>query len=282
MTAGLSFVAGVAGATLTIFVTALDECSFLVPLVAQATSPHVALVRGLVFVVTMLSLSVAVCLAAVLLRTEMSRRGKSKNDEDDEASEIITKVTGAVVCWILAGYYYYKVRAARRAGAASEDADSEHDSDMFTPINRPDDAQISEDTLSHIVGTVNSSDMLILVATNSNELATPLLLPDESSDDPLHSNERAVQPWTIITLTIAGSLDEMSYFSGLIIANVFNPVQLCIGTLLASLLVLVMIDTLVKKCGGCIRVLNRIPIYAIVGLFALFLTIDLVWDLVHS
>lgn len=85
-------------------------------------------------------------------------------------------------------------------------------------------------------------------------------------------------PWTVISLTFLGSLDEISYFPALLVGGVFTNIELCVGTLLAACLILVTITVFLSQCKPLIDWLDSIPLYGIVGVFAIVLTVGVIVD----
>lgn len=102
---------------------------------------------------------------------------------------------------------------------------------------------------------------------------------DSSSDDDNDSQGRDVSAtpsvWMIMSLTTLGALDEISYFPALLVGNVFSPSELCIGTLLASGIILVIVLMFLSKFKPLVDFLDSIPLYGIVGIFAVILTAGL-------
>ena len=259
--------AGIMEATITIFVTTLDDSLFLVPLVAQAGTPRLALFHGMIFVVTMEALSIVICLLAVLLQV-----GLTGNDQ--EKTETILEATGAGLCWCLAGFYYYKAWAKKRARSLVRRLDE-------TTVQANQDSSQQHATTDELEATTESPVNLEMQNLTEEFEGDGLVRAcDDAPESIPHLQNDSIQAWTIISLTCAGSLDEMSYFSGLIIANVFTPLEICLGTLIASLAILVLIDMMVRQCQRCLQILDQIPLYAVISVFALMLTVDLVWDLV--
>ena len=89
---------------------------------------------------------------------------------------------------------------------------------------------------------------------------------------------RRPSPFTVVSLTALGSLDEVSYFPSLVLGSVFSPLDLCLGTLVASCIILLAISLLLSTCGPLLHWLDRIPLYGIVAAFALVLTVSVVLD----
>mmetsp|Transcript_21324 Transcript_21324/g.32007 ORF Transcript_21324/g.32007 Transcript_21324/m.32007 type:complete len:331 (-) Transcript_21324:170-1162(-) len=99
-------------------------------------------------------------------------------------------------------------------------------------------------------------------------------------DDDSDNKEMNTIPTTpsigmIISLTTLGALDEISYFPALIMGKIFSPMELCIGALLASVIILCVIVFFLGQCKPLVDFLDSIPLYGIVGMFAVVLTIGL-------
>ena len=75
-----------------------------------------------------------------------------------------------------------------------------------------------------------------------------------------------------------GSLDEMAYFPSLLLAGVFSPLELCLGTLLAAVVMLGVVLYALRPCQPLMQCLDRIPLYAVVTMFAILLTVEFVWE----
>ena len=86
-------------------------------------------------------------------------------------------------------------------------------------------------------------------------------------------------PWTVVSMTFIGALDEISYFPALLIGGLFSPFELCLGALLAACLILAIITIFLSQCRPLIEWLDTIPLYGIVGMFAVALTIGVLVDL---
>ncbi|GKY99734.1 hypothetical protein MPSEU_000927400 [Mayamaea pseudoterrestris] len=245
---------GILEATLTILLTTLEDCVWLVPLVAQATDAKIALAHGIIFVSTFVGLSVSICALAILMEGGLAASVKN--------ADLILEGAGAILCWSLAGYFYYKAwsKKRRRAQQRREQED----------LRRENDTEY---------GTVGAA------ADGSDGEAHRLVKENDAPKgaEPFQSTEMAeadtIQPWMIISLTVAGSLDEISYFPGLVVGQIFTPAELCIGTLLASLLILGLVNLLVQRCKGCLRILDKVPLYAVIALFAVILTVQVAWEL---
>ena len=97
---------------------------------------------------------------------------------------------------------------------------------------------------------------------------------EQEPDEPL-----AFDPWTVMSMTCLGALDEISYFPALLVGHVFSGWELCVGTFLAACLILLVITTFLAPCRPLMEWLDGIPLYGIVAMFATVLTISVLVDL---
>ena len=106
------------------------------------------------------------------------------------------------------------------------------------------------------------------------------ILAPEDEDAPLE--EVAWNPCLVVSLTIVGALDEVSYFPSLILGKVFSPVDLCLGSLLAAGLIVAIVGLFLTRCRPILEFLDRVPLYAILFVFATVLTIGAILDYVDE
>jgi hypothetical protein len=232
---------GLAGATATVIVTTLEDCVWLVPFVAHAPSVSVALIHAGIFVVTFELLAIGISLVTFLLGGSL--QGVLG------LGDIVLGAVGALLCWILAAYLYLRARRKRREREA-------------LPSSSQPDAKGE-------YGSLESADGDLNAAASDNG-------PGPGDGE---SQGQGAQPWMIVTLTILGSLDEVSYFPALILGGVFTATELCLATLLSSLIILVVLHFFLTQCQPLLDVLDSIPLYGIVAFFAVLLSIEVVWEL---
>jgi len=105
--------------------------------------------------------------------------------------------------------------------------------------------------------------------TAAQEAAHLAAQPKEDAAPEAAAPEDKTDPTTLslVTVAILGSLDDFCVFFGLLLADTFHPLQLAIGVLVGSCLV-------VLFCKGAtffepvVWLLERIPLWAIIGCFA--------------
>ena len=119
---------------------------------------------------------------------------------------------------------------------------------------------------------------------NENEIETTTLKGDNHREDDVdvvvdvdlenQNGTRRFQPFTVCSLTFLGGLDELTYFPTLIIGKTFTFYQLSFGALLACFFILIVITTILSKCRPVLEWMDSIPLYVIISIFALFLTVE--------
>jgi hypothetical protein len=240
---------GLAGATATVIVTTLEDCVWLVPFVVHAPSVSVALIHAGTFVVTFELLALGISLVTYLLGESLSASGLL------ELGDLILGAVGALLCWILAAFLYLRARRKQREREALPSSSSQPDA---------------------------KGDYGSLEGAESAALNAPVSASGHDASDGDFQGEsqgQGARPWLIVTLTILGSLDEVSYFPALILGGVFTATELCLATLLSSLIILVVLYFFLAQCKPLLDVLDSIPLYGIVAFFAVLLSIEVIWEL---
>jgi hypothetical protein len=108
------------------------------------------------------------------------------------------------------------------------------------------------------VVVVPSEEDVLLATTSSDtsmdyEQEEDKVYDDDDDDDGnTTSPVTTFQPFVVMTLTVVGSLDEISYFPLLILGKVFTPIDIIISTFLASIC-MVCIVTTVPAVFGILR-----------------------------
>ena len=81
-----------------------------------------------------------------------------------------------------------------------------------------------------------------------------------------------------MSLTTLGALDELSYFPALLIGKIFTPLEICLGTLLAAVIILMVVGCCLAQCRPLVNCLDRIPIYTVIAVFATILTLEVLYE----
>lgn len=112
--------------------------------------------------------------------------------------------------------------------------------------------------------------------------SVPYHAPDSDDNNVGEGGAVSLSPWTVVSLTFLGALDEVSYFPSLLLGKVFSPLDLCLGTFLAACLVLSVVTLFLSRCQPLLDCLDRIPLYAILSIFATILTVGVILDFVQD
>jgi hypothetical protein len=230
-------------ASVTVFLTTLEDTLWLVPLL----NPNhfiLAVSHALLYILTftLLSLSIGV-LTLFITRSAV---------DNLENQDVVLSVAGACFCWIVAAILYYKAwqKRLRRVKIQEENESTNDDEEeCFT-------------TASETYGA----------AATSSSGADEVDALTEVDEPP------KFQLWLVVTLTVIGAIDEVSYFPGLIAGGIFSVAELTLGTTIASVMILLIVCVFLAPCQPVLDFLDQIPLYFFVSIFAIILTADAVWQ----
>ena len=240
--------AGLLGATLLVTATTIDDAVWLIPHCASPTLPlPIRILHALLFVLTLECLAV-LCVGVSLILEEAVLNSTSSKDD----ASIFLGALGALLCWgISIGLYIKKLLKRRRRQQQQETEKRNYVLTEETPLQSPLNISEEDEEQSH------------------DE-------KDQDGEESTTSSQASASPWIIVTLTTLGALDEISYFPALIVSNVFSPWQLLWGTFLASIVILIIVLQFLAKFQPLVDFLDSIPLYGIVGMFAVVLSLG-VW-----
>jgi len=264
-----------ATASVTVLLTTLEDGVWLVPLVLHAASRTIAAVHALTFVTTFTLLSLSIGLATVLILQQATASGGKTSLELRQEGGALLSAVGAILCWLIAAILYYKAwrkrqRRERQQAEQRRLSDAETAA-MFEPVDDMAPARSKHDEVveyGSIPSGGNDED-----DNDNNETPAASAAEDENHH---------LQIWLVVSLTIVGALDEISYFPGLVVGKVFSVAELTLGTAIASLLILLIVCVALAPCRPVLDFLDRIPLFTVVALFATILTISAVWEYTHE
>lgn len=165
-------------------------------------------------------------------------------------------LVGAILCWIIALYLYIRSVLKRRKKEAQK---------MLLSCSTEEKEELNAQQISYSsVGLVGS----LVDDSNSENIFSP-------GPEQVEENSK-LGLFTVFTLTLLGALDELTYFPSLIIGGTFRPVELAVGALIACVLILVVISCVLTAFQPILELMDRIPLYAVVALFAAILSVDAV------
>ncbi|KAL9183503.1 hypothetical protein ACHAXT_004359 [Thalassiosira profunda] len=264
--------AGVSGSTLLVVATTAVDAIWLVPYMSPSLPLLTRITHGVLFVATFECLVAGSVGVAVGMRWAVEANEFGEGDaqsitgEGKRKRDIVLGSIAAAICWVVAiALYLRKVLKRRRRAEA------------MAMLHRATTQRVKNTTY---YGTVDDCPECHAMGWNA-----PLDEEDEDEEEkdknPAEEEDmvsRRPSPFTVVSLTALGSLDEVSYFPSLVLGSVFSPLDLCLGTLVASCIILLAISLLLSTCGPLLHWLDRIPLYGIVAAFALVLTVSVVLE----
>jgi hypothetical protein len=259
---------GIAGATGLVLLTTLDDCVWLVPFVAAAPTRRIATLHALTFLLTLEALAIVLSIGTfVVVVAGTTRKGGQDVVVVVEKEELdpLLAIIAAILCWILAGYLIFKKWQKQRRKRQQRNSIDNNDTAQKTSVDYygaiPLDDDSSPDTSSRGV-------LLLVEDNNSNNTSEPTTTAAPSS---------AHQPGIVMSLTFLGFLDEVAYFPSLILGHIFSAVELCVGSLLAGLIMVGIVTICLAPCRPFIEWLDtHVKMYGVVTIFAIVLTIQIV------
>jgi len=261
---------GLFGATVTVTATTIDDAiwliSYVLPSSATASSTTngerwsktARILHGVIFVSSLEALAIASVIVAWAIKAGAVHHEKTDKkvdpdatdaDQDDDA--LVFGIVAACLCWSLALLFYIKRVLKRRRRQMNQNQQQEAERQQLTENNAE-------------YGSSSSSSL------------------QSTQASPAKSSASCTSVSTVLSLTILGALDEVSYFPALILGDIFTPLEVCLGTLLAALAILGIITTCLAKFQPLVDALDRIPIYVVISIFATFLTVGVIYDLFTS
>lgn len=153
---------------------------------------------------------------------------------------------GAGVAWFIALFLYVKKWLKRRRRSAAR-------------------------ALQEQTQKVEGENRLLSVTYGSTVVGSPERSKEEEEE------HIGMRPWDVLSFTLLGALDEISYFPAILLSNTFTIVQLNIAALIASVGVLCIIQFLLVAFTPVLEWMDKnIPLYGVVALFAILLTVEAV------
>jgi ABC-type multidrug transport system fused ATPase/permease subunit len=256
--------AGTAGAACMILLTTLDDCVWLVPFVSHTTTRRIAILHSFTFAATLIGLTSIVSVVTVLIKQWFLKRSSDLGLGHHAGKWSISgsqlwNVVAAALCWSLAGYFYYRSWLKRKKRQQRESHE------------RPAAAVEEASAVSNLrSNNVHESDY---GATDEH---------DEKSNDRSDNVATAtVQPWTVVSLTIVGALDEVSYFPALILGGVFTVTELVLGSIITACTMIFVVRCCLSQCRPLMDLLDQIPLYAVVTCFAIVMSVEAIWEAIE-
>jgi len=251
-------------ATVTVLITTLDDCVWLVPFVAHAAQQgkyHIATVHAILFVATLTGLAVAVCLTTALVAHLMVTNSFIPSSDAD----LYLPILGAALCWILAGFLY--IRAIRKRRRRQQQREQQEQQRLLALMEQ---------------GSVVAPDTEATRLLGKKETPTTNLENKSNGNGEPEAEEKTLQPFLVISLTCLGSLDELMYFPSLLLGNVYTWLELCLGAFFAACIMLLVVLCFLRPCQPLMHFLDQIPLYGVVTCFACLLTGQVIWEIFYG
>ena len=280
----MSWGTGLVGATITVLVSTLDDSVWLISFVGTESVPIQArIIHAITFTCTLVGLSILCCLLALGIKAGFF----ITIAQDPEILEIKLEALAVLICWLLAFGFCIRKLCRKRYRMLHGETTARTRTTTTTTTTNPRTHNNNRPNYGSLADSSDDDDD----NKNKNAMGNPHDDDDEedgggsdsSSDD--DDNWRQIptsaQPYSVITLTMLGFLDEISYFPAVILGNIFDVYQLCLGTLFAAIIMLCIQAFLANQCRPLVKCLDdHVPLYGIIGIFAIVLTIHLILDTV--
>jgi hypothetical protein len=265
-----------------IFVTTADDTVWLIPVItSERYSVPTRALHGCIFV---LGLQLA-CLFSWLLCLLFGKILTTVHIQSvfgEISLSLLVQIIGASVCWIIAIFLGYKKimkwyskspseqdspNRSRKVGGNGEKA-ARKNTDVEAHTAYPELAALLPParTVKPIASyTISSSQ-----GDSSGEpspFSVTTAVADESAGNKM---------WFVLTMTLAGAADEIMCFPALMLGGSFSYADLAVGCQLASLALLLILLTLYSYFKPIFDALDRIPLFVVVALFAVFQTVNII------
>lgn len=287
-------------ATVTVFLTTLDDSVWLMPFVGSSSfGRHDRVVHGLAFLVTLVGLAAACCLLAVAIRRGVLLGTKdlstsSGSTQKLKDTERWLEGVAAVLCWSLALGFCIKKKWKERRRRRKRQEEQQQEQKKQQQANECESEQTPLVVPSSWTGLVTTIGEQATEQEGVPGKSHSTGHPADETDDPdapypreegfAGDGENSTrQPWTVASLTALGFLDEISYFPTLILGGILTVWELMVGTLVAGVLILAIQVLVATQCGPLIVCLDRhVPLYGIIAVFATVLTVHWIWEMLQD
>jgi hypothetical protein len=268
------FIAGVSAAILVKLASSIDDVLWLSSFMAPHIGHGMRLQNALTYT--------GVCLFQTFIAFILSQFGKSVldnllggSDSDRMSTErLLTLISGSalLIYSVVLAVDYYKEHFGddgelyKNVKGDSSDGSGDSSSEETCDGGKHDALQQNQ-----------SIDIEFALPTSPNGMVALEInhIEDEEDNDPASKPSlKRFRPLAIIAFL--GSLDDLTLFVPLLVGKTFSIIQLFIGALIATLMILT-ICTFLTRCRLIARLLERIPLVAIVAAFSIVLLVKGIW-----
>lgn len=285
MAEALSTQWGIAGSFLAagfIFVTTADDTVWLIPVITSER--YSAPTRALHCCIFVLGLQLAcffswmLCLLFGKILTTVHVQSVFGEISLNQLVQII----GASICWIIAIYLGYKkiIKWYKKSQSEQSGTDKSREGSRNSgkaAIKTGDvEAQTAYPELAALLPQSRTAKSAASYTVSSPQddssgAPSPFSVTTAAADESGGS-----KAWFVLTMTLAGAADEIMCFPALMLGGSFSYADLAVGCLLASLALLLILLTLYSYFKPVFDALDRIPLFVVVGLFAMFQTVNII------
>lgn len=218
----------IVAATLMVAATTADDAIWLVPYTSPSLPVCARFVNGALFVFTLEFLVCCCVVVASWLQWAVATTDDGGtvelSSESKWSEEVILGSIGAGICYSIALVLYIRKWLKRRRR-----------NDHYVQLHRA-----STKKISNTYGTAQ--------VDRDREERESFQEYDDEHDVEEDTVPTRPSPWAVISFTTIGALDEVSYFPSLLLGKIFTPLDLCVGTILAACIVLVVVTFFLSHC----------------------------------
>lgn len=233
----------IVGAIVTIFITTADDAIWLIPYICSTKYNNITkIIHSTVFCI---SLQSVVLLSYIISKSFDLFLSNISNKEN------LLNIIAACIAWLIVIYLYIRKYLKQQARSLKK---------------------INEKT--PLVNKIDKNEVLVNINNNIDNK-----FDDNNINNNDYNNNNSIENTDIITvfiLSFIGALDELSYFPTLLLSKTFSFLELSIGALIATIIILIITTFFLAKCKPILDFFDSIPLYYIVSIFATIMTIQVI------
>jgi hypothetical protein len=176
---------------------------------------------------------------------------------------------GATLAWLIAVYLYVRTIMKKRRRRKKEEESEKMKTNVAVlkeesiAIKLDGGGYGSADNKGSNEGSYEDSGIVASSSSSSSSSSSKFFKVDDK-----------LGPVTVFTLTLMGALDELTYFPSVLIGGTFTGVDLAIGAFVSCTVILIVIAYLLSTFKPILELMDKIPLYGVVAVFATILTVE--------
>ncbi len=175
-------------------------------------------------------------------------------------------LVGAILAWIIATYLYIRTILKRRRRNKKIAEESRKNNTSVPTSSEEEEELIAVKDNDVGYGSVDNKESIEGSSLEEGSAS--------SSSSSLPKECSKLGPATVFSLALMGALDEVTYFPSLLIGGTFTGLELSVGAFVSCSVILIVITCLLGTFQPLLELMDKIPLYAVVALFATILTIE--------